>query len=337
MFFQTTSRREWLAGVTLGSLAAGVTSASESPESSPALEVSVFSKHLQWADWSEAAAFAAEIGFDGIDLTVRRGGHVHPERVAQDLPKAVAATHRAGLRTPMITTEIADAHSSHAESILRTAYGLGIRYYRWGGLRYDYQREIYSQLEDLKPRVAALAELNAKYGVCGMYHTHSGPRELGAPVWDIWMLMKDLDPQFIGINYDIGHATVEGGFGGWVDSSRLLRRHMRGLGLKDFRWSRNAAGTWFPEWCPPGQGMVDFAGFFKLARAAEFSGPVQLFFEYPALGGAEDGQTLLGISKQQLAAAMRRDLDFIRNVMRAAGFAQPLGNKRASHSNPLQN
>jgi L-ribulose-5-phosphate 3-epimerase len=42
------------------------------------LKICVFSKHLQWTDVKEAAAIARDIGFDGVDLTVRPGGHVLP-------------------------------------------------------------------------------------------------------------------------------------------------------------------------------------------------------------------------------------------------------------------
>src|SRR5215471_21767251 len=52
------------------------------------LKISVFSKHFQWTNCREMAAIAKEIGFDGIDLTVRQSGHVLPERVEEDLPKA---------------------------------------------------------------------------------------------------------------------------------------------------------------------------------------------------------------------------------------------------------
>ena len=55
------------------------------------LNISVFSKHLQFLDYQDMANMAAQIGFDGVDLTVRPKGHVLPERVNQDLPKAIDA------------------------------------------------------------------------------------------------------------------------------------------------------------------------------------------------------------------------------------------------------
>ena len=61
------------------------------------LKISVFSKHFQWTNCREMAAIAKEVGFDGIDLTVREGGHVLPERVEADLPKEPTRSVKLGL------------------------------------------------------------------------------------------------------------------------------------------------------------------------------------------------------------------------------------------------
>ena len=311
MFNPSVSRREWLAAI---AASAALSRAQDNPAGGP-LKICVFSKHFQWTDVNEAAAMAKQIGFDGIDLTVRKAGHVLPENVERDLPKAVEIIRKEGLTVPMITAEIIDAKTPHAESILRTASGLGIHDYRWGGYTYTYERPIADQLEEMKPRVAGLAQLNEKYKMCAMYHTHSGLRQVGAPIWDLWYVMKDMDPRWVGINYDIGHATVEGGYGGWVDSAHLVRKHMRGVALKDFKWGINAKGVWAPQWCASGEGMVNFAGFFEILKTQKFSGPVQLHFEYPGLGGADGGKPKLTIPKEQLAAQMRKDLGHVKKLM----------------------
>ena len=46
------------------------------------LKISVFSKTLHWIeDYQTLTETVAEIGFDGIDLTVRPDGNVLPEKV----------------------------------------------------------------------------------------------------------------------------------------------------------------------------------------------------------------------------------------------------------------
>jgi aspartate kinase len=46
-------------------------------------------------NWQELAKSAKAAGFAGVDLTVRRGGHVAPPRATEDLPKAVQHIHPA--------------------------------------------------------------------------------------------------------------------------------------------------------------------------------------------------------------------------------------------------
>jgi sugar phosphate isomerase/epimerase len=324
MSHKATTRRELLAELLAAGIltnAAGAHGAEPSrvgAESAGALPICIFSKHFQWTDCSETAALAADIGFDGVDLTVRAGGHVLPERVEQDLPKAVETIRKTGLSVPMITSGILDTSSPHAEAVLRTASGLGIRYYRWGGFRYSYDRDLIEQLEQIKPRVKALAQLNEKCKITAMYHIHSGSGQVGASMWDLWYLLRDVDPRWTGVNYDVGHATAEGGVSAWVNAAYLLQKYMRGVALKDFKWGKNARGEWVPQWCPPGEGMVDFPRFFQMLKAAQFSGPVQLHFEYPGLGGADNGATTLAIPKAQLVATMRRDLSYVKNLMKQA-------------------
>ena len=311
------SRREWLTNVV------GAAAASFMPEEAAAsdhgkLKISAFSKHFHWAGYEEMASLVKEIGFDAVDLTVRPGGHVLPERVADDLPKAVEIVRKAGLSVEMITTGIVDVSTPHTESILRTASQLGIHHYRWGGFRLDDKRDIIAQLSGYKPRVRELASMNAEYKMKAMYHTHSGLRQVGASIWDLHILLADLDTRWVGVNYDIGHATIEGGYGGWINSARLVAPYMHGVALKDFRWERNDKGEWQIRWAPLGEGMVKFAQFFSILKTINFRGPVQMHFEYPELGGAHAGKQVLDIPRDRFVALLHHDLNYARQLMQSA-------------------
>ena len=72
----------------------------------PSWEINVFSKHLHWAGYSDMAKIISEIGFDGVDLTVRPKGHVEPENVERDLPKMAEACNKHGINLGMMTTAI---------------------------------------------------------------------------------------------------------------------------------------------------------------------------------------------------------------------------------------
>ncbi|MCX6928222.1 MAG: sugar phosphate isomerase/epimerase [Verrucomicrobia bacterium] len=334
---QSYSRRKFLAGVggtlALGGLipglaggwAASASAAEAAVATTKPMPVCLMSKFLQFLNVADMAAVTAEMGYDGVDLCVRSGGHVLPERVADDLPKAVEEIRKHGLSVPMITAGIVDTASPHAEAILRTASALGIRRYRWGWFNYNLQRSLADQLAEIKPRIKALEEMNLHYKICAMYHTHSGLGNYGASIWDLWYLLKDLDSSAVGVNYDIGHATVEGGGGGWMHSLRLLlgnpgQSHgglIKGIAVKDFRWEKGTDGKWASQWCPLGQGMVQVSKFLGIMKQSGFAGPLQMHFEYP-LGGLENGAQQLTIPKQTAYAAMKRDLGVLRGLLATA-------------------
>jgi hypothetical protein len=50
----------------------------------------VFSKVLQWADLDQLPSVVKKMGYDGIDLTVRNGGHIEPKDAKKLLPQFVA-------------------------------------------------------------------------------------------------------------------------------------------------------------------------------------------------------------------------------------------------------
>jgi sugar phosphate isomerase/epimerase len=277
--------------------------------------ISIFSKHLQFLDGEALAQATAQIGFDGIDLTVRRGGHVEPERVRHDLPRLAELIRKNHLEISMVTTDIVDATSPFAEDVLRTMQTLGIRYYRWGGFKYDYSQPLALQLEALKPRIANLSQLNRRYGTTAIYHTHSGVGMVGASIWDLHIILKDFDPHYVAINYDIAHATIEGGLGGWINSFDIAKPHIRGIAVKDFIWSKVAGSQWKAEFVPLGTGMVHLPKFIRMVKQSGFSGPLQLHFEYP-LGGSQDGVRKLTIDQADVFNAMKRDLQVLRQTIR---------------------
>jgi sugar phosphate isomerase/epimerase len=300
-------------------LAAGALLLAPAARAKAKLKIAVFSKHLQFVQGEELAKAAAGVGFDGVDIALRTGGHIEPAAVAKDLPPLVAILRRHGLEVPMVTTGIADAETPFTEDILKVASELGIRNYRFGAYKWDATKPYDGQLESMKPRLAKLAVLNARYGMCAMYHTHSGAGVVGASIWDLWYLMRDLDPAAIGINFDVAHATIEGGLGGWIDSFKITGRYLRGIAVKDFAWSKDAKGVAQAQWTPIGDGMVRLPQFFSMVAETPFSGPVQMHYEYP-LGGANEGKTAISIPKEEVYIAMKNDLHKTRAMMAQAGL-----------------
>ena len=238
--------------------------------------------------------------------------------MTDELPRFVEQIRAAGLDIPMITSGIRDMETPHAEAVIQTISSLGIRRYRWGGFRYTDDRSIPGQLADLGPRIRDLASVNKQYGVCAMYHTHSGKGQVGASFWDLYQLLKDHDSDLVSVNFDVGHATIEGGLGGWINSTRLLLPYSRGIAVKDFFWEKTRGGRWQVRWRPLGEGMVDFKQYFAMLKSAGFSGPLQLHMEYHELGGADKGRSELTAPKAQVLKLMRQDITTLKRMLAEA-------------------
>src|SRR6478672_11193378 len=95
-------RREFVIGVAASATAARALELEASAEP----KFCFFSKHLPEMGYDELGRALKDAGFDGVDLTVRKGGHVLPERVREELPRALEAIRSHGLQVPMITTEL---------------------------------------------------------------------------------------------------------------------------------------------------------------------------------------------------------------------------------------
>lgn len=265
--------------------------------------IHVFSKPLQWLSYDETAKIIAETGFGGIDFSVREGGHVLPEKVAEDLPRAVEAARKAGLKVEMITTGITSVREPHTEAVLKAAAKMGVKYYRLGYSRYDLEAGIWPSLQQLKPQFKELAELNRSLGLHGAYQNHSGPR-LGGALWDIHELVRDLDPRWIGLQYDIRHAVVEGAQS-WPITLRLLAPWIRTTDIKDFRWQQSP-GSGTIENVPLGEGIVPFDAYWKLVKELGVSGPMSLHLEYPPF--ERDTRKLGDAQKRaEFVAGMKKD------------------------------
>ncbi|WP_276359419.1 sugar phosphate isomerase/epimerase family protein [Daejeonella sp. H1SJ63] len=273
-------------------------------DTSGPLKVSVFSKHLQFLNYKDMADAAAGIGFDGVDLTVRPNGHVLPERVEVDLPKAIEAIHKVGLASAMITTAVQDANDPVDRKLLETASALGVEYYRMNWLKYPQGKSIPEAIDQFKQTLKDLSFLNKKLNITGCYQNHSG-NLAGASIWELWEILKNADQQNMGVQYDIRHAVVEGGMS-WKNGLSLIHPHIKILAIKDCVWTKRN-GTWIVENVPLGEGMVDFKAYFKLLKEFKIQVPVSLHYEYP-MGGAEHGASSISTNKQIVFANMKRDL-----------------------------
>jgi len=315
---QELSRRNFLINAALaGSILPLVSEKAFSRKSSINADVpkiNIFSKHLQFLNYKDMAEAAKEIGFDGIDLTVRPKGHVLPERVENDLPMAVEAMKKVGFSPLLMATAVEDAQNPLDKKVLETAAAQGIKYYRMNWYKYNDQKTIPQSLSEYREKITGLSQLNKKLGITGCYQNHAG-RMVGASLFEIWEILQKADLNHMGAQYDIRHATLEGGLS-WQTGYNLIEPSIKTIVLKDFMWDKSS-GKWAPKNVPLGEGMVDFITYFKLLKAHNIQVPICLHLEYP-LGGADQGADKITVAPKTVFDAMKRDLQKVKELWQQA-------------------
>jgi sugar phosphate isomerase/epimerase len=281
------TRREFLAtsAVVGGALTMDpMTPALGGAESGPRFPIIGFSKPFQDLSAEETAELVAEVGWDGIECPVRARGQIEPERVTEDLPRFVGVLRRHKLDVLLAATDITSLQSPHAEDVLRTLSRLGIGRLRLGPLNYRPGEWPPDRLKEMAPALRDIAAACGELGLQAGFQNHSGRQSVGAPVWDVFSILRDLDPRQIGFCFDIGHATVEGGLS-WPVEARLAEPFLAAVIVKDFFWKKEAS-DWRAAWCPLGEGMVSRA-FFDWLKKTRYRGPICQHHEFELGDNAE--------------------------------------------------
>jgi L-ribulose-5-phosphate 3-epimerase len=270
--------------------------------------IAFFTKTLDGYEIDFMAETLAESGIDGFDLTVRPRGRVEPERIKEELPVVIETGEKYGLKTRMMVTAIKSVNEPHTKNVLEVASNLGIEQYRLGYYDYSFNDGIESSLLSIRNEIEHLTQLNKEFGIQGGYQNHAGQR-FGAPVWDVWNVIKDLPSNAMSSQFDIRHAVTEGS-SSWIITLHLLKKNIGSLAIKDFTWdiSKNKARV---VSVPLGEGIIDFDLFFKTIKELNIHAPISLHAEYPLLTEEEESLSLL--QKQKiLIAKIKKDVDFIR-------------------------
>ena len=295
------SRRDFLKTATLGAAACTLSSAVNAAAKSGPATYAVFSKHFLGLGYDQLADTLAAAGVTAIEAPIRPKGHVEPERVVDELPKLVAALKQRGVEIALLTSGInAVDPRQHTERVLRTAKALGIPRYRMDWYPYDLQKPIWPQLDEIKPRLKDLVAFSKEVGILPCYQNHSGNKIVGAPIWDMALLMRDYPPTELAWCFDIMHATIEGGTS-WPIEVNLVRDHLGVAFFKNFVWEGRRHRA-----VPLGEGVVG-KDYVDQLKKTGYRGPVSLHVEY-LKGNPKDA----GYLKEAIAAT-RRDLEVLKS------------------------
>ena len=162
------------------------------------MDICVFSKHFRTMEADALGRCMKELGVDGVDLTVRAGGHVEPEHVADALPAFQSALADSGIKVGLLTTAITGADEPHAVDVIEAAGRCGVGYIKLGYWPYKGFGHYRERAAEVKAKLADLAPVLKANGVQAGFHTHSG-NYMGLNAEFVYRLIEDCDPEAVGV------------------------------------------------------------------------------------------------------------------------------------------
>ncbi len=278
------------------------------------MKLMMFVKHVQSLLIETAAMRMRELGFEGMDLTVRSSGVVKPNRVREELPKVVGAIRSHGLEVPLITTDVLRADDV-AMATFETAASLDIREIKLGYHKYGDFGTFKQTLEQMRRDLDGIEALAKRLNLRADLHIHSGDHMTAqAPI--VWDLIRDRDPGAIGAYVDPGHMFTEGGRDAWRQGLDLLGDRIALVAVKDVAWEsdedvvtatpasprnaqeatqasqlQNSSAPKKPRWrvrvVPLRKGIVDWPHVFTCLRKLKFDGWISIHSEYAGMNAEE--------------------------------------------------
>lgn len=179
-------------------------------------EYHVFSRVFQFIkDYDRASALVKKCGYDGIEWTARPKGFIEPSMAPRCLKLAKRAAERNGLKAESLIVSFLRGDDPMAYDIVSAAADAGFKSFRGAYFKYDPRKTMQRNLDEIKRGFESLEKLACKTGVKACYQNHStyNPKiELfGSVVWDLAHVLKDFDPKYVGVQYDVMHAQAETG------------------------------------------------------------------------------------------------------------------------------
>jgi sugar phosphate isomerase/epimerase len=274
----------------------------------------LFTDNLSDLTITQACESAKTAGFDGLDLTLRPGGHVLPEQAEVGLAEAKRLADAAGAVIPMISTSVTDVDSPHAEAVFAAAAHYGATFIKLGYWEYRPFGTLATQIDQAREKLRGLVRLGRKYHVRPCVHCHSGRFVAsGGPL--LYLVLKDFDPGEVGAYVDPMHMTIEGGLAGWEMGLDLVAPWLALVGIKNFRWlaaERDQRGQqrWRWEYCPLADGQAPLPEFVDYLRRLKYDGVVSLHSEY------KGGSSFRRLTTPELLTQSAADLRYFKSLIK---------------------
>lgn len=245
--------------------------------------------------YDEMGGLMKTMGFEGADIAVQPGGHITPEHADLDFMRAIEAFTGSGIDVFMVSTP----YTSPADPTVRLAmqWGgeMGVPFFRPGYWKYG-GVEIEQRLGEAQRDLSGFANIARVVGMSVGVHNATADC-VGAALFDTNMIIRGMDPNLVGYDFDPGYATAQGGSAGFATVLKLAMPRIKMVTARDCYFTKEGKLVQ----CPLGEGMVDWPAFMSTLAKAKFTGPISLQVGYE--GGVP---------------AIRKDLAFLKKTRTAA-------------------
>ncbi|MBO0777596.1 MAG: sugar phosphate isomerase/epimerase, partial [Ktedonobacteraceae bacterium] len=246
------------------------------------MQMVLFTKLFLQRSLDEIAVSARDLGFDGIDLLIRPGFHVEPDK-PEGIPAAVRKLRDAGLAVPMATTDLTDPGGQTAETLLRMCADADVKLLRLGYWKYDPARGYQTCLDAARRDLDGLETLARKTGVRLAIQLHGGTIHSSGPLTAA--LLAGHDPAHIGVYPDPGNQAVQEGREDWRLTFDVLWPWLCCIGVKNGAWhpaQRMPGGQrrWASDWVGIADGMVPWDGILGYLVQTGYDGLLSFHSHY---------------------------------------------------------
>ncbi len=239
-------------------------------------ELALFVKPWKSLPLPELARHVRSLGFGLIELPVRPGFQVEPDKIERDLPTAVKLLAEEGVAVLNVTVDMALDDERLYSACAAAGVGLNRVMFRHGNTDY------------FSAEAEARQKLDAALPFCQQYNFQIGIQNHSrrfVPVNEMGMvrLLRDYDPRYIAAYWDPAHNALEG-----MDSDAaldVLKPHLCVVNLKNAYWRRvsgpeAAVAQWRIYWTSGAQGRASWSRVIAKLKAIEYEGPICFSAEY---------------------------------------------------------
>ena len=239
-------------------------------------ELAVFTKPWKSLPLPELARHIKRLGFDQIELPVRRGFQVEPGDIERALPAAAKLLADNGIQILNVTADLPlDDERLYTAC---TEAGVGMNRVMFWQRELDY----WSAEAEARRQLDAALPYCERYGFQIGIQNHSGRF---VPVNEMGMhhLVKDYDPRHVAAVWDPAHNALEG-----MNSDSaldVLAPYLCVVNLKNAYWRRVSGleaevAAWRIYWTSGAQGRASWSKVIAKLKSIGYAGPLCFSAEY---------------------------------------------------------